>query len=153
MSDFRKLAHLQEQLGPERFAALIDSGNTGKIKEFCDNLVSARLPTELTIGDRTYDILGFLREGKTSLLGSTVVERAKQMSANLGEEDGQYLLDHQQDIPATLRGKVAFVFTDWRHPGSPVDVCCVSWDGGRWVRNWDWLGDHWYDSDRVLRRK
>ncbi len=153
MFDFRKLAHLAEQLGGERFAALIDSGNTGKVREFCDGLVKDAIPTAITIGERTYDILGFLEEDETSVIGTTMVERAKKMSANLGEDDGRYFLDHQDDIPAALRGKVVFVFTDWRHPVNPGFVACVRWLGDRWVQNWGWLGLVWYGNDRVPRRK
>ncbi len=150
---FRELAHLKEQLGDERFAALIDSGNTGKVKEFCDQLLKDALPTTMTVGGRTYDILGFLEEGETSVVGSTMVVRAKEMSAHLGKDDGQHLLDHQEDIPEALRGKVAFVFTAWRHPVNPENVAYVNWSGDRWVQNWNGLGSGWSGRDRVLRRK
>jgi len=153
MSDLRKLSHLQEQLGNERFAALIDSGNTGQVKEFCDKLVKAAIPASFTVGDRTYDILNFLRGDEKSVVGHTVVERAKEMDAHLGEDDGQYLLDNQQDIPIALRSKVVFVFTDWRHPGYSDYVYYVCWDGGQWIGLWYWLGNRLYDDSRVLRRK
>ena len=153
MSDFRKLAHLAEQLGEQRFSALIDSANTGKVREFCDDLLKSALPTEIVVAGRTYEILGFLREGEEYVDGHTMVERAKEMDAHLGEDDGQHLLDNQQDIPAALRGKVVFVFTDWRRPGDSGGVYCVCWSGDHWFRNWDWLGFGWRGSDRVLRRK
>jgi len=153
MSDFRKLAHLAEQLGEQRFSALIDSANTGKVREFCDDLLKSALPTEIVVAGRTYEILGFLREGEEYVNGHTMVERAKEMDAHLGEDDGQHLLNNQQDIPAALRGKVVLVFTDWRHPGDSEDVYGVYWDGARWVRGWDWLDCDWGGNDRVLRRK
>ena len=149
----RELAHLQEQLGDERFAALIYSGNTGKVKDFCDQLLKDTLPTTMTVGGRTYDILGFLEKGETSVVGSTMVERAKKMSAHLGEDDGQHILNHQGDIPAALRGKVVFVFTDWRHPGDSENVACIHWNGVRWVRDWRMLDGVWGGGGRVLRRK
>ena len=111
------------------------------------------LPVEMTIGDRTYEILGFLRGDEKSVSGSVMVERAKEMQANLGQDDGQYLLDHQKEIPEALRGKVVFVFPDWRHPVDPVRVACVSWNGIRWVQDWHWLGHDFHDDARVLRRK
>lgn len=151
---FRAMAHLLEQLGDERFAALIDSGNTGKVKEFCDALVKDALPSEMTVGGRTYDILGFHR-GEEYVKGDLMVSRAKEMNAHLGQNDGQHLLDNQQDIPAALRGKVAFVFTDWRHPDDPGNVYYVCWHEGseRWVKDWSWLDSDWHDDCRVLRRK
>lgn len=154
MSDRRKLAHLEEQLGEERFEALIDSGNTGKVKEFCDQLLKDALPTTMTVGDRTYDILGFLKEeDQGSVVGKVMVRRAKGMDANLGEDDGQYLLDHQEDIPVALRGKVVFIFPAWRHPGDSDYVACVGWYGDRWSRHWHWLGSDFCDGGRLLRRK
>ena len=154
MSDFRKLAHLYEQLGEDRFQVLISSDNTGKVKDFCGQLLKDALPTTMTVGDRTYDILGFLLGDETSVVGHTMVGRAKELSAHLGADDGQYLLDHQQDIPVVFRGKVVFVFTDWRRPGGSGRVCYVCWGGGRWVQDWSWLGRvYWGGHDRVLRRK
>lgn len=153
MDYFRKLAHLQEQLGEERFKALISSDNTGKVKEFCDGLLKSAMPTEIAVGDRVYEILSFLKKGESCVTGHTMVERAFGMNANLGEDDGQYLLDHQDGIPVALRGKVVFVFTDWRHPFDSSDVLFVYWRDGRWVRDWAWLGDDWNDNGRVLRRK
>ena len=154
MSDFRKLAHLYEQLGEDRFQVLISSDNTGKVKDFCGQLLKDALPTTMTVGDRTYDILGFLLGDETSVVGHTMVGRAKELSAHLGADDGQYLLDHQQDIPVVFRGKVVFVFTDWRHPDDSEYVFFVCWDDDRWVQVWSWLGDGcWRGYDRVLRRK
>lgn len=126
----------------------------GKVKDFCGQLLKDALPTTMTVGDRTYDILGFLLGDETSVVGHTMVGRAKELSAHLGADDGQYLLDHQQDIPVVFRGKVVFVFTDWRHPDDSESVYYVYWYDGRWVRNWSWLNfDYWHGDGRVLRRK
>jgi len=155
MSDLRAMAHLQEQLGNERFQALISSGNTGKVKAFCDELIKAAIPTVMTIDGVTYDILGFLKGDEKSVHGTVMVGRAKEMNANLGRDDGQRLLDHQDEIPVALRGKVVFVFTDWRNPDNSEDVCCVFWSGDSrcWVRFWVWLGFDRDGSCRLLRRK
>ncbi len=150
---FRAMAHLLEQLGDERFAALIDSANTGKVKELCDALVKSALPTEMTIEGRTYDILGFLRGDETSVVGHEMVTRAKVMSAHLGQDEGEHILKYQDQIPVSLRGKVVFVFTDWRHPDDSEDVFCVYWCVDRWVQYWGWLGHDWHGNSRVLRRK
>lgn len=115
------------------------------------------LPTELTnIGPerRSYDMLSFLRGDETSVKGHTIVERAIEMNAHLGEDDGQYLLDNQRDIPVALRGKVAFVFTDWRHVGVISDsVYFVYWNDYRWIRFWYGLEADGLIGGLVLRRK
>ncbi len=147
---FRKLAHLREQLGEGRFMALIDPENTGKVREFCDSLP---LPAEMIISSRTYQIMDFMRKGEKSVRGCVMVERAKKMQANLGQGDGQYLLDHQEEIPVTLRGRVAFVFPDWRKDDDPEYVIYIAWDGNRWVKFWGWLPAVFYINHRLLRPK
>lgn len=107
----------------------------------------------MTVGGRTYDILGFLRGDERSVVGSTMVSRAKEMSAHLGKEDREHILAHQAEIPVGLRGKVAFVFTDDRHPVGSEGVYYVCWNGDRWVEGWGWLAFGWDGRDRVLRRK
>jgi len=154
MDILHSIAHLQREIGDERFNALISSNNTEAVRQFAQGLIEKALPKEMIVGGRAYEILGFLREGEKSIVGHTMVERAKEMNANLGEDDGQHLLNHQGGIPVALRGKAVFVFPGWRHPDDPESACCVCWDGGRWVRLWGWLDDgYWGGCDRLLRRK
>ena len=141
----------------DEVARRVDEG-TIPFEETMDSLQKViegnSLLIEITIGDRTYEILGFLRGEETLVVGYTMVDRAKEMNAHLGQDDGEYILKHQDEIPASLRGKVVFVFTDWRHPDSPERVYCVYWHDGRWVRHWSWLDDDgWVGDVRFLRRK
>ncbi len=110
------------------------------------------LPTEMTIAGRTYEILGFLRGDEKSVVGHTIVERAKEMKAPLGQDDGQHLLDHQEEIPEALRGKI-FVFPDWRNSDLPEVVAYVDWLGDLWAKGWGSLGRGFGGSCRLLRRK
>ncbi len=156
MSDLRKLAHLQEQLGSGRFEALISSDNTGKVKEFCDGLLRDMMPTEMTICGRTYEILSFLEGNERDVAGHTMVRRSHKMGAHLGENDGYYLLDHQVGIPTILRGKVFFVFTDWRHPDYPECVYCIDWRERSqcWFKGYiSLVSGRWGNNARLLRRK
>lgn len=104
------------------------------------------LPTTMTVGGRTYELLGFLKGDEQRVVGYKMVDRAKEMQANLGEEDGQHILKHQAEIPAELRGKVFLVFTEWRRPDSSEDVACVDWSDDRWVQDWHWIGDGLWDG-------
>lgn len=153
MSDFRSVAHLEECLGEAGWRALINSANTGKVKEFCDGLVAAGPLTTMTLGGVAYDILGFLKGDEKSVKGDVMVERVKEMSAHNGKEEREHLLKHQGDIPAALRGQVVFVFTDDHHLDDLGFVYCVCWRGDRWVTDWFWLGKDWGVNYRVLRRK
>ena len=161
MSTFRKLSHLEEQLGDERFQALISSDNTGKVKEFCDELIQSSIPTEMTVGGRTYDILGFLRGDEKLVVGPTMVERAREMNAHLGKDDSDHILVYQEEIPVALRNKVRFVFTDDRNPYYP-EACEIYWESdwendedGYWNRRWGLIVPPrgWHGLYRVLRRK
>lgn len=151
---FRELAHLHEQIGDEGFEALISSDNTGKVKEFCDDLIKERLPTEMTVGGRTYEILGLLKGDEKSVVGHVMIDRAKKVDANLGRDDGQHVLKHQEEIPPTLRGRITLVFPDWRHHGDYRSVYYMSWDRTRWVSfSYDHTLTDWSGKFRFLRRK
>jgi len=153
MSDFRAVAHLEEQLGEACWQALINSANTGKVKEFCDGLVAAGIPTTMTVGGLTYDILGFLRGDEKSVKGDVMVARAKNVGAHNGKKEREHLLKYQDEIPVALRGKVVFVFTDDQRPGDPGDVYYVCCPGCRWVAVCICLAVDWDGHCRVLRRK
>jgi hypothetical protein len=111
------------------------------------------LPTEMTVGGRVYEILSFLKRDEKIVVGHTMVERAHEMNAHLGKEDCEFILAHQADIPAALRGKVAFVFPDMQSLGGRENVAVLHWGDGGWYRGWYWLGDDWDGFGRVLRRK
>jgi hypothetical protein len=111
------------------------------------------LPTEITVGGRVYEILSFLREGEKSVPGDVMVSRAKELGANLGQEDCEFILAHQADIPAALRNKVIFVFPDLRRPDVRENVAYLYWVDDGWYRLWNWLSDDWFGNARLLRRK
>lgn len=118
-----------------------------------DSCKSNTLPTTMTIGDRTYEILEILREGEKSIVGYEIDRRAKGMNACLGQDDGQYLLDHRQDIPESLKRKVYFVFTCWHPPYRSDSVYWVGWDGCCWLEHESWFGSNrFFAGLRVLRR-
>jgi hypothetical protein len=154
MNTLRSVAHLQREIGSEAFNALISSDNTEAVRQFAKGLVEKALPTEMTVGGRTYEILDFLQGDEKSVVGHVMVDRAKEMNANLGKEDGEHILKYQDEIPVALRGKVVFVFPDGRHPDDPENACYVCWSGGEWILDWSWLDDgYWHGDDRALRRK
>ncbi len=116
-----------------------------------DTLLSA-LPTEMTVGGRNFDLLGCLRGDEKSVLGHTIIERAKEMNARSGKEERDHILKHQREISPLLRGKVGFVFTD-EHPDYPERmyyICCV---GDCWVESWSWLDGYWDGSWLLIRPK
>lgn len=113
---------------------------------------SPKPPTEFTISGRTYELVPFLKEGESYISGHTMVERAKELNASLGEEDGQFILKHQDEIPVELRGKICLVFTGWSDHSSLNFVAYLYWDGSRWSQYWHWLVSYWDVSFRLVRR-
>lgn len=154
---FRAMAHFLRQLGDVRVAALLDQANIGKVKELCDVLVELAPPTVMTIEGRTYDILGFLWGDESSVAGDEMVTRAVAMNAHLGQDDGKHILKYQDQIPEILRGRVDFVFTDWRFSVAPDYAFYLSWGkrAHRWVKRNKNVGQYWrWDGGgRVLCRK
>lgn len=150
----RRMGEIKRQLNQDGGSPLDPEAVAYTLQQMVEgNLMKDMLPTTMTIAGRTYDILGFLQGDEKSVVGHTMVDRAKELNANLGEDDGRHILEHQADIPVALRGKVAFVFTDWRHPDDSERVYYVYWDDDRWVEHWDWLSDDFHGHCRVLRRK
>lgn len=150
----RELAHLREQLGEERFQILINSDNTGKVRQFCDSLIRDCLSTEMVVGDRTYDILNFLQEDEEFISSNTMLDRAKGMGASCSQKDGEYILKHQDEIPADLRGKVSFIFPNWLHPADCPDYfSCIYWRGNQWIQFWYKSNKVYLKHFRFFRRK
>lgn len=153
MSDLKAMKNLKKELSDEQFAALINSNNIERVKEFCDKLINDIFPTRMTVGGRVYEIRSFLKAKEEYISGNAMIARANAMGDNLGKEEAEHILRYSGDIPASLRGKVKFVFTDWRKPGGPGDVYCARWEISQWVGYWHWLSDNWDASYRVLFRR
>lgn len=147
---FRKLAHLEEQIGRRRFLALIDPNNTKRVRDFSSELVTL-LPAQMIVGNRTYEIVGF--EGdELNVAGRVIVEQAHTKDIHLGEEDGRYILDEdrQKGIPTTLR-EVSLVCADWR--ASHSRIACLIWLGDHWGVSFGHVNRIWCGPLRLLRRK
>lgn len=115
---------------------------------------ASKLPTEFTVGNRTYELLSYVRAGETAVTGHTMLVRTKELGADLGQEDAEHILKHQNEIPAELRGKIILVFTDWRNPDFPGFVAYLDcYDDGRWILHWFSSGRDWRSRGRVVRRK
>ncbi len=109
------------------------------------------LPKKIVVGDRTYEVFSYLRDGEKWDY-HTMVERAKEVDAHLGQDDGEYLLDYQGDIPVVFRERVAFFFTGWSHPAYYNGLCYIIWSGDKWVKRCHEVSFWWLNRGRVLRR-
>lgn len=112
-----------------------------------------QLPTEFTVGDRTYELVPILKTGETSVSTETVLERASELKAELGQEDGEYILRHQRDDLGGLGDRSCMVFPRWRGPGGRLSVAFLDRRDGEWRLDFVWLGRGWYGRCRLARRK
>lgn len=104
-----------------------------------------------TVGDRTYELVPFLKEGEESISGDEMLKRAKELGAECGEEDGKYILEHCGEIPESVR-EYFLIFSAWRGPGDPRYVACLYWHDSEWDQYWYWLDYRWGGRYRLVRR-
>ena len=67
---------------------------------------------EMTIEGRIYEILNPFRKGTLVLHAEDMEGRAKEVGANCGEDDGEHILKHHDQIPEEMQG-FDFVLPDW----------------------------------------
>jgi hypothetical protein len=161
MTNFRKLAHLEEQIGEVAFSALINPRNTGKVKAFCRELMSTSPfePIEMSIGGRTYEILSVLQRNEEKITFGEYVARAKAEKAITGGDEWSFILEHANEIPQTLRGRVNLMFPESRHSNFPDYPVFIATDRERWsvcsaaIKFSDSIGDIFGAETCVVRRK
>jgi len=156
MSDFRKVAHLQEQLGKVGFEFLINSENTGLVKDFCFEHLLERENSQkgkITLNDRIYGHVSFCFQGER-LCGYEVLTRVQKQGFKIddlaGTEDAKFFSKNENLIPEEFREKnLVFIVANEQ------DALALVWDFIRekWVmESWDTGGSDWCQTDWILRR-
>lgn len=98
------------------------------------------------------ELVSFLKSGETLIKGEELVLRARgELNADYGQHDAEYLLEHQDEIPAEFR-KYYLVFTKtiWRGQDSRR-VAFLSFVGERWYLLFYWLEDVCISDVRLVR--
>ena len=88
-----------------------------------------------------FEFLSFFEEGETSVGGTEMLKRAKELNACGTQEDLDYLLSHQDEIPEEMRDKyIVFTEVTKRRPDDSEHVAYVFWDDDSrcWARYWRW---------------
>lgn len=108
-------------------------------------------PSKFQVKD--LEFISFLEKGEEYVKGDVMRQRAVKLKANLGLYDGKYLLEHQDEIPAKLRGKKYIVLpgTVLRGSYGNLHVPYLRWLGDRWVLSFHWVGDG-FNGDGCLAR-
>ena len=115
---------------------------------------------EADVKPRTFDVknvelIPFLEKSdKGSVIGKVLRGRAIILEANFGLVDGQYMLDHQDEIPVAMRTYyIVLTGTLLRNSDGDLSVPYLDWDGGRWVLVFVWLDRDFHGHDRLARGK
>ena len=88
----------------------------------------------------------FHKDGEDNVNGEETVRRSRipSLDANLGQEDAEWLLENQDNIPTELRNFVLiFTATIWQYRDGDRIVPCLDWGGGGWCFGFRWLGSSW----------
>jgi len=98
----------------------------------------------------------FLREDESSVIGHTMLERAKEDAEEKGARTGQLhaerMLEQQDKIPAEWQNfYLVFTGTVWRSSGGFICVPCLCWGGGEWRLSGGCLGSDWDGLSRLVR--
>ncbi|MBU2081865.1 hypothetical protein KKH14_00280 [Patescibacteria group bacterium] len=101
------------------------------------------------------ELVPFLKQGEGSISGEEMVRRAQfELDANYGQEDAEWLLEHQDEIPAEFQKYyIVFTRTIWRDSNDRRSVPYLRWYGGRWYLHFGWLGIGWSSGDRCVRSR
>lgn len=124
-------------LDPERAAravqAVIDQGSSSFRFDFRKkgwvllNDVSRRI-TSANIGKTP-----ILNESESFVGGEEMVSQANGLGLDYGQEDAEWLLDHQNKIPTKLRGfNLVFPGTEWEDLDGRSLVPFLKWTGSEW---------------------
>lgn len=101
------------------------------------------------------ELVSFLKPGEDRINGEEMVRRARhELNANLGQEDAEWLMEHQDQIPAEFRNfYLTFPGTVWQDSDGDRCVPCLYWYDGRWCLDFYWLEVDWISSVRLLRSR
>lgn len=99
------------------------------------------------------DLISFLRDGESSANGEEVTHRARiELDANYGQEDAEFLLEHQEEIPEEFRQfYLVFPATVWRSSHGRHNVSYLYWHRNWWHLGFGWLGSDWLSHARFVR--
>ena len=98
-------------------------------------------------------LVPFLHEGEDSVRGYDLIGRARyKLGVNFGQEDAEFLLDHQAEIPEEFRQYyLVFTGTIWLDSDGRLSVPYLQWDEDRWILCWYWFDLPLDSRGRLIR--
>jgi len=90
--------------------------------------MSDALPTQFTVGNRTYKLIPFCQsDDDTGYTSYPFVDIAGDgVGASTSKEDGEYIRSHSSEIDPRLRGRIYMIFMNWTSPSDSQSVVFLS---------------------------
>ncbi len=110
------------------------------------------VPQAITSGFFGLELVSFHKPNERNVSGELMASRAIELEANLGQHDAEYLLEHQNKIPAEFREYIlVFTGTVWRDSDGDSWVSYFRWSSGLWLLGFHWLKDVVGSQCRLVR--
>lgn len=94
----------------------------------------------------------FLRPKEICITGVEMVRRAcDELNAAYGEQDAQWLLEHQREIPQELRPFRLVFARATRRTGASEVVLVLEFEDDAWHPDFEWLNEGFGGSYRLFR--
>ena len=102
---------------------------------------------------RDLEVVPFLKKGEDYISGEEMLRRARvELDANYDEEDAEYVLEHQYEIPEEFRPYyLIFPGTGWLDLQGIHNVPALYWNDERWNLGFFWLTSGWRSLGRFVR--
>src|SRR3989344_4584206 len=154
-----KLLSIFDRMSSEKFQALIASGllidlrdadiwtiNRDDFREFLAKSTPAftydktkdgwklveNVTEAMEFKIKDLELVSFLRGGESYINGEEMVRRAKELKINFGQQQAEYLLANQDQIPKEFRKHyLPFPGTVWQGPNGNRFVPYLRWGGGQ----------------------
>ncbi len=99
------------------------------------------------------ELVPFLKSGESSIRGEELVRRSRlELNTNYGQEDAEWLLEHESEIPAEFRPfYLVFTGTVWGDAFGRRSVAYLYFFGERWLLFFYWLGGGFLSVVRLVR--
>ena len=118
-----------------------------------DEMDPYRIAPPPPIGDTTFEIVEFLKEGEGPINGKEMLERAKNFVRQASQHQADVLLDNSSQIPVEWRGYwLIFSGTGWPGPSGDNRVLLMCCDrNGFWYECFTTLHDNFGADYRLVQ--
>ena len=102
----------------------------------------------------THELVEILKPGESYLTGRQLLERASELGVASGQEDADYLLQHQDEVPEAWRSWYLIFPKYLRDDNGRGHVAYFFWSDGerRWLLRFRWLDYNFSRNSRFVRR-